>query len=37
MQLNYEKQQIKLVKEICTITGVSQAVFYRKMKEMEKS
>ncbi|KZR57471.1 recombinase family protein [Bacillus subtilis] len=26
----------KTVKEICTITGVSQAAFYRKLKEMEK-
>lgn len=26
----------KTVKEICVITGVSQAAFYRKLKEMEK-
>lgn len=34
--IELRKTTDKTVKEICTITGVSQAAFYRKLKEMEK-
>ncbi|WP_408011321.1 recombinase family protein [Pseudalkalibacillus sp. A8] len=34
--IELRKTTNKTVKEICTITGVSQAAFYRKLKEMEK-
>lgn len=35
--MELRKTTDKTVKEICTITGVSQAAFYRKLKEMKKS
>ena len=34
--IELRKTTDKTVKEICTITGISQAAFYRKLKEMEK-
>ncbi len=34
--IELRKTTDKTVKEICSITGVSQAAFYRKLKEMEK-
>ncbi|HDR6271782.1 TPA: recombinase family protein [Bacillus cereus] len=34
--IELRKTTNKTVKEICAITGISQAAFYRKLKEMEK-
>jgi DNA invertase Pin-like site-specific DNA recombinase len=34
--IELRKITVKTVKEICAITGVSQAAFYRKLREIEK-
>ncbi|NRG44938.1 winged helix-turn-helix transcriptional regulator [Bacillus sp. CRN 9] len=34
--MELRKTTDKTVKEICAITGISQAAFYRRLREMEK-